>query len=168
MRTSEVCILLQAACSASSRVWQQNHITCLLPHTPRVAHKTSPGASLLATPGKTRSLSNKKKIIFLSFKRIHRTVYPENVRNILKQWTFDQLILKGQEVCNNLPNATVQQSLLFSPWTGSILATGSSFCLGSHTFTVPVMDKSKMAKSNRAWPHFISVFSSYCWLCAWQ
>lgn len=36
-----------------------------------------------------------------------------------------------------LPNATVQQSLLFSPSIGSILATGVSFCLGSHTFTVP-------------------------------
>lgn len=36
-----------------------------------------------------------------------------------------------------LPNATVQQSLFVSPSTGSILTTGVSFCLGSHTFTVP-------------------------------
>lgn len=36
------------------------------------------------------------------------------------------------------PNATVQQSLLFSPSVGSMLATGESFCLGSQTLTVPV------------------------------
>ena len=35
------------------------------------------------------------------------------------------------------PNATVQQSLLVSPSPGSIVATGSFFCLGSQTLTVP-------------------------------
>lgn len=35
------------------------------------------------------------------------------------------------------PKATVQQSLLASPSTGCMLATGESRCRGSHTFTVP-------------------------------
>lgn len=42
------------------------------------------------------------------------------------------------------PKATVQQSLLVSPSMGSMLATGESFCLGSHTFTVPVMHKNNV------------------------
>lgn len=36
------------------------------------------------------------------------------------------------------PKATVQQSLFVSPSTGSMFATGVSFCLGSQTLTVPV------------------------------
>lgn len=35
------------------------------------------------------------------------------------------------------PKATVQQSLLVSPSTGSMFTTGVSFCLESHTLTVP-------------------------------
>lgn len=45
--------------------------------------------------------------------------------------------LSSTNSTERLPNATVQQSRLLSPCAGSILATGMSFCLGSHTFTVP-------------------------------
>ena len=43
----------------------------------------------------------------------------------------------------SLPKATAQQSLFVSPSPGSIVATGSFFCLGSHTFTLP----------NKKWRH---------------
>ncbi len=39
---------------------------------------------------------------------------------------------------HHAPKATVQQSLLVSPSLGSMFTTGVSFCLESHTLTVPV------------------------------
>eukprot|EP00961_Rhodomonas_salina_P120606 1623062-Rhodomonas_salina.3 len=43
----------------------------------------------------------------------------------------------GIHLLKLFPNATVQQSRAVSASLGSKLATGTSFCLGSHTFTAP-------------------------------
>ena len=45
--------------------------------------------------------------------------------------------MSKNRINSKLPKATVQQSLLVSSSPGSMVATGSFFCLGSQTFTVP-------------------------------
>ena len=59
-------------------------------------------------------------------------LYIKNLRKMisseLEKWYNHRLSLS-----NEFPKATAQQSLAFCPAAGSILATGSDFCLGSQT-----------------------------------
>lgn len=73
-------------------------------------------------------------------------------RTFLKHCAFYKPGISGVKSIGNLPNATVQQSLLFLP-TGSILATGSSFCRGSHLYG-SWQKKQELAKFNSEWWHF--------------